>query len=1333
MKRSARLLTGIVSLLVSSGAAAKDLPNYNAYSAAWPVSPTLSASVVSLGGYASSYDEKRGVPAFFWAPDAFRADDAAMARFSRSPERAARGYLARFAPLYGLSPAALSSAVVTHVHDLGRGAIIVTMRQELDGVELFRNDAKVIMRQDLGLVALSGSLHAAAAPGDKYGTRRFALPEPSALALALTDAFGAAIPASSIVDTREVIARHHRYELASGVKAHGEELRFRAPARVKKVFFPMPDRLVAGYLVEFAAGPANKTASTSYHYVISAVDGRVLYRENLIHNDTFNYRVWADATGDKRPFDGPIGDFTPHPTGTPDNTFPPFVAPNLVPMSGFNKNPAGMSDPWLPTGATQTQGNNVDAYTDIQAPDGFSQGDFRADVTSARTFDRTYDLTKDPLASQAQGKAAITDIFYVTNWLHDWWYNSGFDEAAGNAQKDNYGRGGIAGDPLHAEAEDDANNSSNNANMNPMSDGQSPIMQMYLWDGKSAATLFAQPLNKGFNTQIAAFGAQSVNLTASLVLGVDGKAPVNDVCEALTNDVKGKIVLIDRGLCAFGQKAATAQAAGAAGVIIANNVAGPPQPMPDTQPSSNVTIPSFSVSQADGATLKTALASGAVTITLKASAGARPDGTIDNTVVAHEWGHYIHLRQVACGSLACGAESEGWGDFNAAQMIIRPEDNLDGAFALAIYATVSLGDAGYFGIRRVPYSVDFTKNALTFKHISNGIALPTTTPMAAASPENAESHNAGEIWATMLFESYIALLKTSKGANPQHTFDEARRLMSDYVEGGLQGAPTDPTYTEQRDAILAAASANDPADFITLAGGFARRGAGSCAVSPPRDSQDLTGVVESFELKPAVNLVSVKVDDATKSCDSDGVLDPGEIGKVSVQIKNTGTAPLMATTATVASTAAGVTFPAGAKITFPVVQPFESATGVIDVALAGTVKGRTLIDLAVALDEPAACNPKQSSVVKVFANYDNTGNVSTTDTAESDLVVWKAASDGGPADIWSREAGTGLNHVWHGVAYSNVADSTLESPALNVGTAQNLVLSFKHRYSFEADPMDNWDGAVIEVSSDGGKTWVDISTVKDPGYTGTIGNQSSNPLSNRKGFTGKSPSYPAQVPVSVDLGKTFAGKTIKVRFRIGSDEAQGDFGWELDDIGFQGITNKPFAAVSDNAKSCMGLPTADAGPDQMVTSGDVVTLDASKSSDPDGDQLTFTWSQSAGPAVTLMSEGAKSTFTAPTVTAPATLTFKLSVSDGKGVASDTVNIVVSPLGSTGQGTSVGGTGGVGGAGGGSTSSGKPDPTVDKGCGCSTPGGEPTGKLAPLAALVALALVRRRRGSKRSSS
>jgi len=85
-------------------------------------------------------------------------------------------------------------------------------------------------------------------------------------------------------------------------------------------------------------------------------------------------------------------------------------------------------------------------------------------------------------------------------------------------------------------------------------------------------------------------------------------------------------------------------------------------------------------------------------------------------------------------------------------------------------------------------------------------------------------------------------------------------------------------------------------------------------------------------------------------------------------------------------------------------------------------------------------------------------------------------------------------------------------------------------------------------------------------------------------------------------------------------------------------------------------PTADAGPDQTVASGAAVTLDGSGSSDPDGDALTYAWSQSSGPAVTLSDASAvMPTFTAPT--GPATLAFDLQVCDPSN-ACDTDSVTI---------------------------------------------------------------------------
>jgi choice-of-anchor B domain-containing protein len=103
----------------------------------------------------------------------------------------------------------------------------------------------------------------------------------------------------------------------------------------------------------------------------------------------------------------------------------------------------------------------------------------------------------------------------------------------------------------------------------------------------------------------------ATGVSASVVLANDGVDTTTDGCEPLVGFPAGSIALIDRGTCGFTQKAGNAQAAGAVGMIVANNVSGDPFTMGGSDPS--ITIPSVMVSLDDGTAIKAGLpASGTI-------------------------------------------------------------------------------------------------------------------------------------------------------------------------------------------------------------------------------------------------------------------------------------------------------------------------------------------------------------------------------------------------------------------------------------------------------------------------------------------------------------------------------------------------------------------------------------------------------------------------------------------------------------------------------------------------------------------------------------------------
>ncbi|HSH02645.1 MAG TPA: M36 family metallopeptidase [Anaerolineae bacterium] len=122
---------------------------------------------------------------------------------------------------------------------------------------------------------------------------------------------------------------------------------------------------------------------------------------------------------------------------------------------------------------TYTRGNNAYAYED---GNNSNSAGFTPNGGSGLDFDFTLNLSQHPDNYEA---AAVTNLFYMSNVIHDIMYQYGFDEASGNFQENNYGRGGSGSDSVNAEAQDGGG--TNNANFATPPDGSNPRMQMYLW------------------------------------------------------------------------------------------------------------------------------------------------------------------------------------------------------------------------------------------------------------------------------------------------------------------------------------------------------------------------------------------------------------------------------------------------------------------------------------------------------------------------------------------------------------------------------------------------------------------------------------------------------------------------------------------------------------------------------------------------------------------------------------------------------------------------------------------------------------------------------------
>lgn len=611
-------------------------------------------------------------------------------------------------------------------------------------------------------------------------------------------------------------------------------------------------------------------SSNYWHILIDANSGEIISKDNLNLSCNFHSDAYSNDFNDILEIYNKQGNSLKLVDNANYNVFPlPIEAPTFGSRSVVS-NPwilASSPEGWHSTGNTSytiTRGNNVFAYEDSADK---NEPGFSPDGGVNRNFDFPFSINGTPTFNRS---AAITNLFYINNKVHDIFYKFGFTESARNFQQNNFGKGGVGNDYVLVEAQDGGG--INNANFTTPSDGNRPLMQMYLWSTSNRYFFYNAPITaipRVPQASPAQFGPQ---LNGTGVTGDVALASIIDGCSALPSvSLAGKIGLIERGgsaNCTFAFKVKNAQNAGAIAAIIYNNPTAVNFPSSMGGTDTTITIPSVLITNSEGEFIKTQLNNSlVVNVTLKSdpATAVTPDGSFDNGIITHEYGHGISNRLTGNGytcllkSASKEQMGEGWSDFFALMLTNQPNATANVPRSIGSYTSgQSTNGAGF---RPAKYSPDFSINNYTYGD-TNGMEIEEDGEIFP------DVHRIGFVWASMLWDlhwQYAAKYGYSADVTSNTNSGSARVLQ--LVTDALKLQACNPTFIDGRNAILSAEMLTTKGeDRCMIWKTFARRGLGLNALAG--NKMNISDQVEDFSIpkdctdgnsniQPDKNLISI--------------------------------------------------------------------------------------------------------------------------------------------------------------------------------------------------------------------------------------------------------------------------------------------------------------------------------------------------------------------------------------------------------------------------------------------------------------------------------------------